>query len=129
MGVRTVVLRDGRQVLLVRHTYRAGWHLPGGGVDPGETPLAAAIRELREETGVVADATPALVSAHLGRYLGLDNYVLVYAVTSFRESSSESPEIAEIGWFEREALPEGTTDSTRRRIAEFLDRAVPDPRW
>jgi 8-oxo-dGTP diphosphatase len=45
--------RDGR-LLLARHERPddAFWCLPGGGVDPGETPAAAAVRELREEAGV-----------------------------------------------------------------------------
>ncbi|MEU5445814.1 NUDIX hydrolase [Streptomyces griseofuscus] len=51
-----VVLKDtdGRVLLIDRRwdPYEGCWALPGGHVDPGETSLAAAVRELREETGI-----------------------------------------------------------------------------
>ncbi|WP_207783997.1 NUDIX hydrolase [Micromonospora globispora] len=58
-----VVLLDAEERVLLFHTRdpdhpRLGtwWELPGGGLDPGETYLEAAVRELREETGFVVDA-------------------------------------------------------------------------
>ena len=55
-----VAVYVGPALLLVRSSYRSGWHLPGGGVRRGEMPEAAARRELAEEIGLAA---PALVPA------------------------------------------------------------------
>ena len=49
-----VLIRDGK-VLLVQGPSLGDYHMPGGGVEAGETPVEAAIRELREETGLVAN--------------------------------------------------------------------------
>src|SRR6266702_2630058 len=48
-----VLIRDGSdRVLLVKPTYKDGWDIPGGYVEPGESPKHAATREVREELGI-----------------------------------------------------------------------------
>ncbi|QBX33511.1 NUDIX domain-containing protein [Paracoccus liaowanqingii] len=64
VAVLAVVLRDGHALLVQRaNPPDAGfWGFPGGKVDAGETLLAAAERELREETGVIARADRVLTA-------------------------------------------------------------------
>jgi 8-oxo-dGTP pyrophosphatase MutT (NUDIX family) len=47
-----IAIYVGQALLLVKSSYRAEWNFPGGGVGPGETPDAAARREMEEEIGL-----------------------------------------------------------------------------
>ena len=51
-----VILNPDRELLLCHVTGQSHWDLPKGGIDPGETPLQAALRETREEAGLQLDA-------------------------------------------------------------------------
>lgn len=43
---------EANRVLLVRPSYKAGWDIPGGYVEPGESPKQACVREVEEELGI-----------------------------------------------------------------------------
>jgi len=49
IGVRALVIDGTGRVFLIKHSYMAGWYLPGGGVEVGETLMTALARELLEE--------------------------------------------------------------------------------
>jgi len=130
LGVRGVATDAEGRVLLVKHTYLHGWWLPGGGVDKGETTQAAVVRELREEAGLIARSAPRLISVHSNERFFPGDHVLVFAIDAFDLTERTSHgEIAEIGWFAPDALPEDTTRATRDRLAEIFGDAPADPNW
>lgn len=131
MGVRAVVVDADGRVFLVRHTYVAGWHLPGGGVEVGETALDALARELREEGHIELRDTPKLFGVYFNGHVSRRDHVLLYLVRAFTQASVPTPnrEIAATGFFAVNDLPEGTTQGTKARIAEVLQGAAPAPRW
>lgn len=130
LGVRVLATDPQGRVMLVKHTYLAGWWLPGGGVDRGETTPDAAMRELREEAGLVATTPPRLISVHSNERFFRGDHVLVFAVDAFTVGERASHgEIAEIGWFDPAALPDDAHRSTRARLAEIFGGAPVDPAW
>jgi len=54
IGVNIVCLDSENHILMLKHTFHplVPWGLPGGWMDPGETPEQCALRELQEETGI-----------------------------------------------------------------------------
>ena len=132
LGVRGVAIDEDQRVLLVRHTYKAGWHLPGGGVEKGENAVEALKREMAEEGGIAIHGAPALLGFYSNHAIFRNDHVAVYQVAA--DVWTPCPpnslhEIAERGFFERTALPESATPGTRRRIAEAFGEAAPQANW
>lgn len=123
LGVRAVVIDGSGKVFLVMHSYVPGWHLPGGGVEVGETATAALARELREEGNIELVEPPRLCGVYFNRRVSRRDHVALYVVRSFRQSAPPLPnhEIVAHGFFAPDALPAETTRATRERIAEVLD--------
>jgi 8-oxo-dGTP pyrophosphatase MutT (NUDIX family) len=131
LGARGVVLDGDNKVFLVRHSYVAGWHLPGGGVEVGETFLEALRRELSEEGRIELTGDPVLHGLFFNGHVSRRDHVGVYIVRQFRQDRLPEPnhEIVECGFYAAGALPPETTRGTRLRIAEVLDGAAPIATW
>ena len=117
-----VVLTRGKQVLLTRISSRGhhvgAWTLPGGGVDHGEPPRAAAAREVREETGLDVEIGT-LLEVHDTHFTGyapdgtLEDFHGVHLIFDASTATPDAPlQIVEV---------DGTTDAV-----EWVNRAVID---
>ena len=85
LGVRAVVLDGDNRVFLVKHSYVAGWHLPGGGVEVGESFRDALRRELMEEGRIELSGEPALHGLFFNSHVSRRDHVAVYMVRQFRQ--------------------------------------------
>ena len=123
-GAAAVVLDGERRVLLVKWSRPAGFYgLPGGRIEDGEEPHDAAVRELREETGL---------EAHVSRLVGFysfDNndrqpYLAMYAflceIVSGIAVVRAPHEISQIGWFDALALPSPLENVAPQAIPDAL---------
>ena len=123
LGVRAVVLDADNRIFLVKHSYVSGWHLPGGGVEVGETLRNALQRELMEEGRIDPVGEPRLHGVFLNSHVSRRDHVAVYVVSQYHQDRMPEPnrEIIACGFFAAGKLPPDTTTGTRLRIAEVLE--------
>lgn len=122
----TAVIRDGERFLLARHEHSGLWSLIGGGVEPGEEPAEALLREVLEETGAHARIR-SLIGVYGGQSLMVTypngdqaGYVTTaYDCELLSEATPDLEELLELGWFSRDAIR--TLDRQ-----DWIDRVVDD---
>src|SRR5450830_1800561 len=106
LGARAMVIDGAGRIFLVKHSYVDGWHLPGGGVETGETLLTALARELAEEGNIQLAGEPKLHGVFFNARVSRRDHVALYIVRKFRQDGPPVPnhEIVEHGFFAANAL-------------------------
>lgn len=123
-GCRVLALDAAGRVLLVRHSYGSGkWMPPGGGLRRGEDVLAAARRELLEETGCSLDWALHLELAEEVLH-GAENAVHVVAGMTRDTPRADRREIIAAAFFEVHALPDHMPAMFRARLPGWLTAAT-----
>ena len=112
LGARAMVIDGSGRIFLVKHSYVAGWHLPGGGVETGETFLDGAGARTGRGGQYRDDRAAACCTAYSstsGRR-GATTWRSTSCATSARTARRvPNHEIVAHGFFAPDALPEGTT--------------------
>ncbi len=122
-----VIFRDQQGRLLLAETiYKDDWELPGGVVEPAETPRQGAEREVLEETGMVVELGQPLVVDWMPPYLGWDDaleFIFDGGVLEASAIDSMRPdaEIAALHWVEIDQLEQRVTELSARRIKRLLN--------
>ena len=130
LGVRVLATDSDGRICLVRHSYIDGWHLPGGGVEPGESVQLSAEREVAEEAGLCPEPG-ALTLAGVYRNLTFagDHIVLFHLHRWTPCAPAGDGEITDRIWARPDRLPQDTGPATRRRIEEYLGAREPGRDW
>ncbi len=128
-GVNALVDDGEGRIILVRHTYMQGLHLPGGGVSAGEPPAEAVLRELREEIGLTSSAPPEFMGLYTRQFGFITNVVALYRVREAKFAFRPNLEIREIARIDPKAPPDEVRPGTRRRLAELTGAAPVSPYW
>jgi 8-oxo-dGTP diphosphatase len=117
IGVFTIILDPQGQVLLCHRRDLDIWNLPGGGMEPGELPTEAAIRETREETGLEVK-----IERLVGVYSKPNNNDLVFVFTArvLGGRLTLNEEADHLDYFALDALPQNTIPKHVERILDAV---------
>jgi 8-oxo-dGTP diphosphatase len=126
VGAMCVVERDDGAVLLVRHSYRKGWGLPGGLLQRGESVAAGAHREAKEEIGLDIELVtePAVVVAAESRRVDVIFRARLAPGGDAAAVAPSSPEIVDVGWYPPDTLPELQHEAAGALVALARARGV-----
>ncbi|TWE11340.1 NUDIX hydrolase [Rudaeicoccus suwonensis] len=121
-AIAQALVRDAQgRVLTCELVYKKFWDLPGGVVDPFESPATAVLRELREELGVTGRIRSLAVVSWLPAWRGWDDAMLYLFDITLPEHDLDSPvlqprEIKAIHWCDQAELAQHAADYTARLV-------------
>jgi len=135
-SVNVVVTNARGEVLLIRRSDNDNWALPGGAIDLGESLAQAAVREVREESGIDCEITglvgiytdPRHVILYTSNGEARQEFSIVLTATATRGEPTPSSESTDVRWTPVADLPSYQMDrSMRLRVRHYLDSSTGQP--
>ena len=129
IAASAAVFRAGRVLIARRAKPPYRWSLPGGALEPGETPAQAAAREVREETGIEAEIVAAAGEHEVKLRDGTGAVTAHYVIHAFaaRWRAGEArpgPEASAVAWIEPAALGSYETTAGLAEIIAAAERLL-----
>lgn len=130
-SVNVVVENDRGEILLIRRSDNDNWALPGGAIDLGESMTQAAVREVKEETGVDCEITglvgiytdPKHVILYTSNGEARQEFSILLTARETGGRPTPSSESTEVVWSDPAEASGRTMDrSMRQRLGHYLDR-------
>ena len=114
-----VIFNDKREVLLLKHRFRAGsgWGLPGGFMEQGEQPIDTLRRELREEIGLEVDDVEVFAARSFRKPKQVE---VLFRARANAQVKSLTMEVERAEWFALDSLPQGLPRDQR----VYIERAA-----
>lgn len=132
-GAAAVIVNDASEVLLQRRGDNGMWGLPGGGIEPGEEPAEAVVREVYEETGL--HVVPVSIVGIYGGQSNMSEYPngdrAAYISITFKcrvrggTLRLDGDETLELRYCDWRSLPDNILDRHRIRIEHAMTRSEP----
>ena len=121
MGAQAVAFNDEGKILLIKREDVQCWHLPGGGIEPGETIAETAVREVKEETGLEVRMTRLVgIYCRPNWYRGGDHCAVFAAEYVGGKLQMQTTEVIDAGFYAPENLPSPLIWWAERRIADAI---------
>ena len=126
-----VVLDENARILLEQRSDNGKWSIPSGTIEPGESVRTSVIRELQEETGLIARPE----DLHLFDEFSGKQHVyphgdiiysvkLIYVIKQYSGELQPNHESTRLDWFSSYEIPHESSGSTKKIVKMLSDRAT-----
>jgi len=125
-GISAAIIVDGNRVLMVRRRIKEGelmWQFPAGGIEEGETPEEAAVRETLEEAGLEVKADR-LLGQRVHPKTGREMFYTACEVVAGEATVADPEELDAVAWVKHDEIPDYVPYGLFEPVQAYLDEVL-----